>query len=204
MDEELRVCSKCKLISPKSNFVKDITKKDGYRPSCKNCCRKYYYDNQNRILNNHKIYNKNNRSKINTYERLKRKNDSNFNLFCNIRHRTKYAFKSSNNDKINDLIGCSNYFFRKWIIHQLYGDMTLENYGKIWCLDHCYPLSKISLSNENELIKYTNWLNIRPMYIKENIIKGDKINHYLYLLQEVKAKYFLKLNGQEGLDEDIH
>ena len=42
------------------------------------------------------------------------------------------------------------------------------------------------------------------MYIRENIIKGDKINHYLYLLQEVKAKYFLKLNGQEGLDEDIH
>ena len=66
--------------------------------------------------------------------------------------------------------------------------MTLENYGKIWCLDHCFPLSKISLSNENELIKYTNWLNIRPMYIKENIIKGDKINHYLYLLQEVKAE----------------
>ena len=79
--------------------------------------------------------------------------------------------------------------------------MTLENYGKIWCLDHCYPLSKISISNENELIKYTNWLNIRPMYIKENIIKGDKINLYLYLLQEVKAKYFLKLNNdQQGLN----
>ena len=201
MDVDLKKCSRCKMISPKSNFVKDITKKDGYRPSCKICCQKYYYNNQNRILNNHKIYNKNNRSKINAYERLKRKNDSNFNLFCNIRQKTKYALKSPNIDKINDSIGCSNYFFRKWIIHQLYGEMTLENYGKIWCLDHCYPLSKISLSNENELIKYTNWLNIRPMYINENIIKGDKINHYLYLLQEVKAKYFLKLNNdQQGLD----
>ena len=161
----------------------------------------YYYNNQNRILNNHKIYNKNNRSKINAYERLKRKNDSNFSLFCNIRQKTKYALKSPNIDKINDLIGCSNYFFRKWIIPQLYGEMTLENYEKIWCLDHCYPLSKISLSNENELIKYTNWLIIRPMYIKENIIKCDKINHYLYLLQEVKAKYFLKLNDdQQGFN----
>ena len=197
MDVDLKKCSKCKMIYSKSNFVKDITKKDGYRPSCKICCQNYYLDNQSRILNNHKIYNKNNRSKINAYERLKRKNDSNFNLFCNIRQRTKYALKSPNNDKINDLIGCSNYFFRKWIIHQLYGEMTLENYGKIWCLDHCYPLSKISLSNENELIKYTNWLNIRPMYIKENIIKGDKINHYFYLLQEVKAKYFLKLNNDQ-------
>ena len=197
MDVDLKKCSKCKMIYSKSNFYKDRTTNDGYIPSCKICCQKYYYNNRSRILNNHKIYNKNNRSKINAYERLKRKNDSNFSLFGNIRQRTKYALKSPNNDKINDLIGCSNYFFRKWIIHQLYGEMTLENYGKNWCLDHCYPLSKISLSNENELIKYTNWLNIRPMYIKENIIKGDKINHYLYLLQEVKAKYFLKLNNDQ-------
>ena len=190
----VKKCSKCKTMSLKSNFYKDITKKDGYRPSCKFCSKKYYYNNQIQILNNHKIYNKNNRSKINTYERIKRKNDSNFNLFCNIRQRTKYAFKSQNIEKINDLIGCSNYFFRKWIIHQLYGDMTLENYGKVWCLDHCYPLSKIIISNENELIKYTNWLNIRPMYIRDNIIKGGKINQHLYPLQEIKGNYFTKLN----------
>ena len=100
--------------------------------------------------------------------------------------------------KINDLIGCSNYFFREWIIHQLYDDMSLENYGKIWCLDHCYPLSEIK---KNELNKYTNWVNIRPMYIKDNISKGSKIDNQLYLMQEIKAKYFLKLiNDQQGFD----
>ena len=195
--DELKSCSKCDMIYSKSIFYKDRTTNDGYRPSCKICCQKYYYNNRNRILDYQKLHSKNNRRKINAYERQKRKNDCNFNLFCNIRHRTKYAFKSQNIEKIIDLIGCSNYCFHRWIIHQLYGDMTLKNYGKVWCLDHCYPLSKISLSNENELIKYTNWLNIRPMYIKENIIKGDKNNHYLYLLQEVKAKYFLKLNNDQ-------
>ena len=74
--------------------------------------------------------------------------------------------------------------------------MTLGNYGKVWCLDHCYPLSKIK---ENELKKYTNWRNFRPMFIRDNIIKGDKIDYHLYLLQEVKAKFFLKLsNDREG------
>ena len=73
--------------------------------------------------------------------------------------------------------------------------MTLENYGKIWCLDHCYPISKTDLSNGNDMYKTTNWINLRPMYIKDKIIKGDKIDYHLYLLQEVKAKYFLKLNG---------
>ena len=40
--------------------------------------------------------------------------------------------------------------------------------------------------------KCFNWINLRPMYIKDNIIKGDKIDMRLYLLQEIKAKYFLK------------
>ena len=100
--DEVKSCSKCDMIYSKSNFYRDRTTNDGYRPSCKICCQKYYYNNQSRILNNHKIYTKNNRSKINAYERLKRKNDSNFNLFCNIRQRTKYALKSPNIDKIND------------------------------------------------------------------------------------------------------
>ena len=76
--------------------------------------------------------------------------------------------------------------------------MALENYGKIWCLDHCYPLSKIK---ESELSKYTNWINIRPMYIKDNISKDSKIDNRLYLMQEIKAKYFMKLNNdQQGLN----
>ena len=195
--ELVKKCSKCGIISLKSNFYKDITKNDGYRPSCKICTNQYYYDNRNRILNNHKIYIKENRSKINAYERQKRKDDCNFNLFCKLRQKTNYAFKSQIN-KMNTLIGCSNYYLRKWIIYQLFGDMSLENYGKIWCLDHCYPLSKIK---ENELNKYTNWVNIRPMYIKDKIIKGDKIDHRLYLLQQIKAKYFLKLNNdQQGFN----
>ena len=104
------------------------------------------------------------------------------------------------NNKTIDLIGCSQIFLRKWILHQIYGDMTEENYGKISCLDHCYPLSKSNLSDKNEMNKSNNWINLRPMYCSENISKGDKIDIRLYLLQEVKAKYFMKLNGQEGFN----
>ena len=102
---------------------------------------------------------------------------------------TRQAFKSQNVMKINDLIGYSNSHLRKWIIYHLNGLMTLENYGIIWCSDHCIPLKK---TNENDLYKYTNWINLRPMFIKDNISKGSKIDYYLYLLQEVKAKYFFK------------
>ena len=75
--------------------------------------------------------------------------------------------------------------------------MTLENYGKIWCLGHCYPLSKTNLSNENDMYKSTNWINFRPMYIKDNIVEGDKIDIRLYLLQQIKAYQFIKFK-EEG------
>ena len=35
MNEDLKRCSKCKTFYSKSNFLRDITKKDGYRHSCK-------------------------------------------------------------------------------------------------------------------------------------------------------------------------
>ena len=78
--------------------------------------------------------------------------------------------------------------------------MTEENYGSVWTLDHCYPLSKTNLSDKNEMNKSTYWINIRPMYCSENISKGDKINPYLYILQENKANNFLKLNVEEGFN----
>ena len=70
--------------------------------------------------------------------------------------------------------------------------MTEENFGGVWCLDVCYPLSKTNLSDKNEINKTTNWIILRPMYCSENISKGDEIDHRLYLMQEVKAYQFVK------------
>ena len=131
----------------------------------------------------------------------RRDSDVNFKLAHNIRVRTNKAFKTLNVRRTNrtcDLLGCSPDFFKKWILHQLYGDMTMENYGKIWCLDHCYPLAKCNLIDKKDLYRYNNWINLRRMYIKDNIIKGDKIDMRLYLLQELKGNYFMKLNVEEG------
>ena len=33
--------------------------------------------------------------------------------------------------------------FKKWIIHQLYAGMTIENYGSVWEIDHCFPYRKV-------------------------------------------------------------
>ena len=98
-----------------------------------------------------------------------------------------------------ELIGCTKEFLKNWIQFQLYGDMTVENYGKIWQLDHTIPISSFDLSNQNEKRKCFFWWNLRPMYVRDNFIKGNKKDMWLYSLQEIKARYFLRnVNDQEA------
>ena len=68
--------------------------------------------------------------------------------------------------------------------------MNVENYCSAWTIDHCYPLSKTKASDENEMIKSSYWINVRPRYCSKNILKGDKNDHRLYLMQEVKTSFF--------------
>ena len=63
-----------------------------------------------------------------------------------------------------DLLGCSHSFFRGWIIHHFYGNMTIENYGSVWQIDHCLPIASFNLLEENEMKKCFNWINLRSMY----------------------------------------
>ena len=47
------------------------------------------------------------------------------------------------------------------------------------------------------MYKSINWIILRPMYFKENNSKGAKTDRRLYLMHEVKAKFFLKINAQK-------
>ena len=198
----IKKCSKCRIVKLKSNFYKDCINKDGCKSECIFCSKDYYYVNRDWVLNNRKTYVKKNRAKINLYQKKRRDPGLNFKLAHNLRVRTNKAFKSQNVRKTNktfDLLGCSQSFFKNWIIHQLYGNITLENYGSVWQIDHCLAVASFNLLDENDMKKSFNWVNLRPMYVKDKIIKGDKIDYHLYLLQEVKEKYFIKLyNDQQG------
>ena len=193
----IKKCNRCGNISLKSNFHKRLKSTDGLQSQCIPCIKtyyldnrdrikQYYVDNQDRLLNKQKLYDKLNRDKINTrlkeYIRKRRNTDLDFKSAHNIIVGTNKAFKSQNVRKINktsDLLGCSHSFFQRWIIHQLYGYMTIENYGSVWQIDHCSPITSFNLLDENGMKKCFNWINLRPMYSNKNISKGSKIDNRL-------------------------
>ena len=196
MDYDLiKKCSRCKNILLKSNFHKRSKSSDGLQSQCKFCVndyyKNYYYKNHDSELERCKKYKFPNRGKLNEYIKNRLKTDLNFKLAHNIRVRTRQAFKSQNVEKLNktfDLIGCSQTFLRKSILYQLYDNMTIENYGSVWTIDHCLAIASFNMLDENDVKKCFNWINLRPIYVKNNINKGEKIDYHLYLLQEVKAK----------------
>ena len=57
---------------------------------------------------------------------------------------------------------------KMWIIHQLYGDMTIENYGSVCSIDHTYPHSKTNWPKEKDIYKYTHWNILGAMFSSEN------------------------------------
>jgi len=53
---ETKICSKCLIRQDISFFQKDKQKKDGYRPDCKNCRKKYYKINFDKISKRNSEY----------------------------------------------------------------------------------------------------------------------------------------------------
>ena len=205
---EMKKCSKCKNISLKSNFHKQSKSNDGLQSQYKYCVnhynKNYYYKNHDSDLERSRKYKFQNREKINEYIKNSLKTDLNFILASYMRNRLYKAYKAQNVLKTNktfDLLGRSHSFFKSWIIHQLYGNMTIEIYGSVWQIDHCLAIASFNFLDKNDRKKCFNWITLRPLYVKDKIIKGDKTVYHLYLLKEVKAKYFLKLkNDQQGLN----
>ena len=174
---------------------------DRLTPHCKlyqKIFRKKYYNEQYDLeIIRRRDYPNDKKGKINDYNKKKRELELKFILARNLRSRTSSAVKSKNIRRMNktiDFLGCSHSFFKNWIIHQLYGNMTLKNYGSVWQINHCLAIATFNFLDEKEMKKCFNWIKFRPMYVKNKIFEGDKIDMRLYLLQETKAKYFMKLN----------
>ena len=140
-----------------------------------------YYGDRDRLTNN--------RDKINIYEK-KRETDLNYKLNVDIRNRTHHALKAQNvgkSKKISIYLLVLFDCFKKWIIHQLFGEMSIDNYGSVWCIGQCLPKASFNVLNENEL-KKCFWMDKPKDYVyRKQLYKRAKIEYRLYLMQEIKA-----------------
>lgn len=123
---QTKQCTVCEQVKTLDNFHQAICK-GTIRLMCKICAcvkRKEYYKTNKEKVN----------KQIVQYQNKKIKSDPEFKLLKRTRTRIGDAFKSQNlkkNGRTIKYLDCTSLFFKDWIEFQLYGKMTLNNYGKI-------------------------------------------------------------------------
>lgn len=90
------------------------------------------------------------------------------------RTRIYNCLKRNKNKHAHEYLGCMPSEYLQWICFNT-KDFTLENYGKVWHIDHVIPLSKFNFENEQEALLAFNWRNTTPLLARDNLVKNNKI-----------------------------
>jgi len=140
--------------------------------------KKTYLKHKYKILSRKKEYNKNNKNLINQRNNKKRKINTQFRLAENLRRRINHAIRGKiKSDRSFNLIGCSVEELKKYLENKFTNGMSWKNYGLYgWHIDHIIPCSSFDLNNPEEQKKCFHYSNLQPLWAKDNLSKGDKLN----------------------------
>lgn len=208
MDHSTKVCSKCKLEKSTTQFGKRKLSKDGLMVWCKLCMSEYdkarektqqrqesrsknpsrsrehrrnkYLEpnRRSKSLESMKAYYQKNKANLIKKKIADEKKDAISVLKSGIKTRIRNVFKRSpytKKSRTHEILGCSYEEFLQHIERQFLPGMSWERRSEIH-IDHIVPLA--SAKNEQDLIALNHFTNLRPMWAKDNLAKGDAI-HYL-------------------------
>lgn len=100
--------------------------------------------------------------------------------------------KTKQSKLLSKYIDCSFNEFINWMKYQLEPNMTFENYGSEWHIDHVKPCSSFDFTKDNEIMDCMSWKNLRPCWKQENLKKSDKIDNELILNHANKVNNYIK------------
>jgi hypothetical protein len=73
------------------------------------------------------------------------------------------------------LLGCSIEELKKHLESKFYEEMSWDNYGTYWHIDHIKPCASFDLALKEEQEKCFHFSNMQPLTAEENLSKGKKI-----------------------------
>lgn len=172
LKEGHKVCSCCKQELLLNNFNKQNGGRFGVSKECKAC-----------LKNRNKIWRENSGKEWeNNYAKTQRKTNPQWKLKQILRGRYLDALKRhTSGGKVNkhhsaiNLIGCDIEFYKQYLEQQFKSNMTWENHGVLWEIDHIKPCASFDLTKEEEQKQCFNYINTQPLYKSDNRSKGDKI-----------------------------
>lgn len=160
---------------------------ESHKEKKKQYAKKYREIHKEEIKLKKRQYEESHREQINQHIRFKLENNINFKIGLYLRNRLRDALKGNfkSGSAVRDLgfvSGNAIENVKLWLEQQLYfipeanERTTWENYGKLWHIDHIIPLCNFDLSDPKQLKKACHWFNLRPLWVKENLSRNNKID----------------------------
>jgi len=194
---EIKECKKCNLSYNIDEFYNKKESNDGKHIYCKTCMKlekkQYYFTTKIIRANYYKDYRIKNKDYFNQYctnhyhtnkdlYREWNKNKYHTDIGFRIKHvtssRISEALKLYNtlkNDRTIEYLGCSIKDYTLYLEQQFDDNMTWDNYGSYWEIDHIKPIASFDLNIEKNLYNCFYYLNTQPLEKTQNREKSDKI-----------------------------
>ena len=174
--------------------------------------KEYYEDNKEKIKEHNnkpeikrrrQEYDKEYRSKLrarkkrNEHRKNRKRTDLWYDAQCKLRVASNRLIKNCLSGGKKDFsgvddLGCGKEVFLAHIESQFQPGMTWENRGlRGWHYDHIIPICEIDPTDREAVKQVLHYTNIRPLWAKDNIIKG----------QEDKKRSFKRVNSKNSLPQ---
>ena len=120
----------------------------------------------------------------------------------------KPYFPKKTSFNYTEFLGCDWDALITWLEFNMDENMSWDNYGSYWHIDHVYPCSLFDFSQEVDRRKCFNWTNLTPLEAIENIKKSNKLDTQLILHYRARAIEFIQQHSTisfvtESLPDDI-
>jgi hypothetical protein len=127
--------------------------------------KKYYVNNKEKISTYNKIWREKNKNKINEYNRQKYKNNTQYKLKNILRSRFHDLLNKNKKEiSIIDLIGCSIKELKLHLESLFLPEMSWENHGEIWEIDHIKSCSSFNLTDVELQKECFHYSNLQPLF----------------------------------------
>lgn len=185
----LKTCKTCAKEKEATEFVIKSRGKDWSNPNCLGCRREYkrkwysanrgkaigyvkkwYENNPEKASEVARDNSKNHRERINRRRRQRRTTDPKFKLECLLRGRIRQAISSLRGkpgSAVRDA-GCSMGELKLYLEHGFTEEMSWENHGEFWELDHIVPLAAFDLTDREQFLKACHYTNLQPLSKEEH------------------------------------
>lgn len=188
-------CRICELVKPATSFRKREL-------VCKECNKQKLYkwreENKERFLEICKTYREKEDKKAlrRQYLRDKYKNDIESRLLQLYRTRVRECIKKryypkNKHFEYEKLLGCNWDMLVSWLEYNMKPEMSWENYGTYWHVDHIQPCARFDFSEDKNRQKCFNWANLAPLEAIENLKKSDSIDEQMIEYYKEKAIQFI-------------